>query len=135
MKIKILLLLVPFLFVSNIESAQYKGRATIELPKRLCTKDNRPKDRSLHLNAIEEAKKIAWNNYINTFSREKINAYNANKNAFLSNFDKYVDNNYKILFTECDNDTRTYTVVINANINEQQVNALLRDFSIQEQKI
>ena len=129
MKIKIILLLVPFLFSSNIESGQYKGRATIELPKRLCTKDNRPKDRSLHLSAIREAKEIAWNNYINTFSREKIDAYNANKNTFLSKFDEYVDNNYKILFTECDNDTRTYTVVINANINEQQVNALLRDLS------
>ena len=129
MKTKILLILVPFLFVSNIESGQYKGRATIELPKRLCTKDNRPKERSLHLRAIEEAKKIAWNNYINTFTREKIDAYNSNKNAFLSKFDEYVDNNYKILFTECDNDTRTYTVVINANINEQQVNASLRDFS------
>ena len=70
MKIKILLLLVPFLFVSNVESGSYKGRATIELPKRLCTKDNRPKERSLHLQAIEEAKIIAWNNYINTFSRK-----------------------------------------------------------------
>ena len=68
----------------------------------------------MHLSAIREAKEIAWNNYINTFSREKIDAYNANKNTFLSKFDEYVDNNYKILFPECDNDTRTYTVVINA---------------------
>ena len=58
MKIKILMLLVPFLFVTNVESGSYKGRATIELPKRLCTKDNRPKERSLHLHAIEEAKKL-----------------------------------------------------------------------------
>ncbi|MEL0238220.1 MAG: hypothetical protein VW963_08370 [Candidatus Neomarinimicrobiota bacterium] len=130
MKIKYFMLVIPFIISTALDAGQYKGRATIELPKKLCSKkDNKPKDRKIHIAAIEKAKKIAWNNYVGSFAQEKIDAYNSNKDIFMSNFDSYVDNNYKLLYAECSNQTRTYTVVINANIQEQQVNAKLREFS------
>ena len=57
MKTKILLLIIPFLFTSNIESGQYKGRATIELPKRLCTKENRPKRKKFAFECYKRGKR------------------------------------------------------------------------------
>ena len=59
MKIKYFMLVMPFILSSALDAGQYKGRATIELPKKLCSKkDNKPKDRKIHIAAIEKAKKI-----------------------------------------------------------------------------
>lgn len=132
MKIRNMLILLPLIFNISLDAAQVKGRATVELPKKGCTND-RPKNRDIHLQAIEAAKNTGWDNYVSSFSSEKIDAYRANEASFKSNFSDYVDDNYKIMFTECSNKSRTYTVVLNLDVNEQRVESKLRELASNSQ--
>ena len=128
MRIRSMLILLPLIFNISIDAAQVKGRATVELPKKGCSSD-RPKNRDLHLKAIQAAKYSAWDNYLSSFSSEKIDAYRANEQIFKSNFSEYADDNYKIVFTECSQKSRTYTVVLNLTVNEQKVDSKLRELA------
>ena len=132
MKIRNMLILLPLIFNISLDAAQVKGRATVELPNKGCTND-RPKNRDIHLQAIEAAKNTGWDNYVSSFSSEKIDAYRANEASFKSNFSDYVDDNYKIMFTECSNKSRTYTVVLNLDVNEQRVESKLRELASNSQ--
>ena len=50
-----------------------KGMHTIEFNGK-CS-DNRPRSKDIHMTAIENAKKAAWNNYTAKFSAEKTEKY------------------------------------------------------------
>ena len=68
--------------------AYQKGMHTTEFNGK-CS-DNRPKNKDVHMTAIENAKKAAWNNYTAKFSAEKTEKYMVNSDAFTSNLDKFI---------------------------------------------
>jgi hypothetical protein len=117
-------LLTPFQL--NAAIAYQKGIKTIEFTGR-CS-DNRPREKKVHLQAIESAKKAAWNNYVAKFSAEKMTNYMKNENNFTSEIDKYITE-YVILETECSKSQRTYTVALKASINQTLVDVTLNQLS------
>ena len=110
---KTFLLLALILIMSSFQLgaavAYQKGMHTTEFNGK-CS-DNRPKNKDVHMAAIENAKKAAWNNYIAKFSAEKTENYMANSEAFTSNLDKFMTE-YAILETRCSKSNRTYTVAL-----------------------
>ena len=124
-KIKTLLLITPMLILSSqvFSSTTEKGLASIELNKSTC-RDGRPADKKKHFEAIEKAKLSAWNKYTSTLSSDRLNAYYASEDFFLSELDQYITD-YVILTTDCSKADRNYTISIRATINEARLNSKL----------
>ena len=77
---------LPFSLSSAI--AYQKGMHTIEFNGK-CS-DNRPRSKDIHVTAIENAKKAAWNNYVAKFSPEKTEKYIPNSDSCTSILDSYI---------------------------------------------
>ena len=116
-----LMLVLPLQVFS--QSITEKGVASIELNKSTC-RDGRPADRNKHFEAIEKAKLSAWNKYTATLSSDRLNAYYASEDSFLSELDQYITD-YVILTTDCSKTDRNYTVSIRVTINEARLNSKL----------
>jgi len=122
--------MILILSISSVEVSAaityQKGMHTIEFNGR-CS-GNRPKSKDVHMAAIENAKKAAWNNYTAKFSAEKIENYMENSEAFTSDLDKFITE-YVILETRCSKSNRTYTVALKASINQTMVDVSLAQLS------
>ena len=120
-------LLITFMLVLPLQvfsqSITEKGVASIELNKSTC-RDGRPADRNKHFEAIEKAKLSAWNKYTATLSSDRLNAYYASEDRFLSELDQYITD-YVILTTDCSKTDRNYTISIRVTINEARLNSKL----------
>lgn len=90
--------------------------------------DNRPRNKDDHFQAIENAKKAAWDKYTGKFSAEKMTNYMSNSGNFVSELDKYITE-YVILETDCSKSRRVYTVAIKASINSTMVDVTLAQFN------
>ena len=127
---KSFLLMALILSMSSLQLgaavAYQKGMYTTEFNGK-CS-DNRPRSKDVHMAAIENAKKAAWNNYTAKFSAEKTEKYMVNSDAFTSNLDKFITE-YEILETRCSKSKRTYTVALKASINQTMVNVTLAQLS------
>ena len=88
----------------------------------------RPRSTDVHMAAIENAKKAAWNNYTAKFSAEKTEKYMANSEAFTSDLNKFITE-FAILETRCSKSNRTYTVALKASINQTMVDVTLAQLS------
>lgn len=102
------------------------GIGTVEFSGKC--KDNRPRSKDDHFQAIEKAKKAAWDKYIGKFSAEKMTNYMSNTNEFVSNLDQFITE-YVILETDCSKSRRVYTVAIKASINSTMVDVTLAKFN------
>ena len=122
--LKLLALLLVSILSFNLYSAvsYQKGMHTMEFNGK-CS-DNRPRSKDVHITAIENAKKAAWNNYVAKFSAEKTGKYLQNSDSFTSNLDTYITE-YAILETRCSKSKRTYTVALKASINQTMVDVTL----------
>ena len=120
--IKLFLTSLIFLTTTNISSqtVSEKGIASIELDRTTC-REGRPTDRNKHFEAIDKAKKSAWEKYVSTLSSDRSNAYYASEQTFLSELDNYITD-YVILTTDCSKTDRNYTISIRVNINESRLN-------------
>ena len=120
-------LLITFMLVLPLQvfsqSITEEGVASIELNKSTC-RDGRPADRNKHFEAIEKAKLSAWNKYTATLSSDRLNAYYASEDRFLSELDQYITD-YVILTTDCSKTDRNYTISIRVTINEARLNSKL----------
>ncbi len=123
----LVLLLVSILSFNLYSAVSYqKGMHTMEFNGK-CS-DNRPRSKDVHITAIENAKKAAWNNYVAKFSAEKTGKYLQNSDSFTSNLDTYITE-YAILETRCSKSKRTYTVALKASINQTMVDVILAQLS------
>jgi len=123
----LVLLLVSILSFNLYSAVSYqKGMHTMEFNGK-CS-DNRPRSKDVHITAIENAKKAAWNNYVAKFSAEKTGKYLQNSGSFTSNLDTYITE-YAILETRCSKSKRTYTVALKASINQTMVDVILAQLS------
>ena len=113
------------LFSLNVSSQNVteKGVASIVLDRATC-RDGKPADRNKQIEAVEKAKKSAWEKYTSNLSSDKSSAYYALEEKYLSELDKYITD-YVILTANCSKTDRNYTISIRATINDTKfTNAL-----------
>ena len=89
--IKLFLTSLIFLTTTSVSSqtVSEKGIASIELDRTTC-REGRPTDRNKHFEAIDKAKKSAWEKYVSTLSSDRSNAYYASEQTFMSELDNYI---------------------------------------------
>lgn len=106
------------IFSVNISSQNVteKGVASIVLDRATC-RDGKPADRNKQIEAVEKAKKSAWEKYTSNLSSDKSSAYYASEEKYLSELDKYITD-YVILTANCSKTDRSYTISIRATIND-----------------
>ena len=106
------------IFSVNISSQNVteKGVASIVLDRATC-RDGKPADRNKQIEAVEKAKKSAWEKYTSNLSSDKSSAYYASEEKYLSELDKYISD-YVILTANCSKTDRNYTISIRATIND-----------------
>ena len=112
------LLALVMIFSVNISSQNVteKGVASIVLDRATC-RDGKPADRNKQIQAVEKAKKSAWEKYTSNLSSEKSTAYYASEAKYLSELDEYITD-YVILTANCSKTDRNYTISIRATIND-----------------
>ena len=93
--------------VKGIGSANYKRKPAKSLPQ-----------------AIEAAKKDAWNKYTSRFNSARMKQYLANRGAIESSMGMIVQN-AQVVDETIDKDAKTISVIVRVSINEEAVNSLL----------
>ncbi len=123
------ILFVIFFSVSSFaQNITEKGFASVELNRSTC-RDGKPVDRNKHFEAIEKAKKSAWEKYTSTLSSDMYDAYSSSEQKYLSDLDSYITD-YIILSTDCSKTDRNYQISIRATINEARfTNSLVKKSS------
>lgn len=120
----IVIVLVVVLY-QNICAMQVKGTASVSYETKGFSKKMPDEYREI---ALEIAKKNAWNQYISTFSTQKMQIYKSLEHDIVSSFDSYM---HSITFIDeiINEDAKRYTVVIRANINESAIDAKMSNFA------
>ena len=125
---KILLILVvlgALIATAGMSAAkEYKGQAVVAYTSMFSSK---PSDAIKH-EAIEKAKRSAWENYTSNFSLAKQKAYKNMEADFTGQLDQYIVD-YTILGDKLDKDNKTYSIILRAKINESAVEAKLSSAS------
>ena len=103
---------------------EYKGQSVVPYTSLFSSK---PSAKVKH-EAIEKAKRSAWENYTSSFSMAKQKAYMQMESEFLGQLDQYIVD-YTMLGDKLDKDNKTYSVVLRAKINESLVEAKLSSAS------
>ena len=125
---KILLVLVvlgALVATAGMSAAkEYKGQSVVAYTSLFSSK---PSDKTKH-EAIEKAKRSAWENYTSSFSMARQKAYKNMETEFTGQLDQYIVD-YTILGDKLDKDNKTYSIVLRAKINESAVEAKLSSTS------
>lgn len=109
-------LLVIFSVNISSQNVTEKGVASIVLDRATC-RDGKPIDRKKQIEAVEKAKKSAWEKYTSNLSSEKSSAYFTSEKKYLSDLDQYITD-YVILTSSCSKKDRNFTISIRATIND-----------------
>lgn len=107
---------------SSVYAMEVRGKADVPYEGGFFS-SNKPSP-ELRQQAIEQAKKSAWNRYTSTFSPARLNGYQAIADEVLANLDDYVVD-IAVLEDYVEQDSRIYSVSIRASINEAAFNARL----------
>lgn len=126
MNLKHILHAITFTFIAmmGISGSAYaldvRGKADVPYKRFLGSKPSA----EMRQQAIEEAKRNAWNRYTSTFSPAQLASYQAVEEDILANLDDYVID-INILDEQVNKDSKVFTVAIRASINEAALNARL----------
>ena len=119
MHIKNILIVISFLFISNLAAETFsKGSATIEIKK--------PKKVSAEETSTAKNKAIesAWKKYTSKFNTSRMKQYMLIKEDIISTLDDYI-NDVQVLDNTVDTGTKTLRTVVKISINEVALDAKL----------
>jgi len=119
MHIKNILIVISFLFISNLSAETFsKGSATIEIKK--------PKKVSAEETAMARNKAVesAWKKYTGKFNKSRMKQYMLIKEDIMSTLDDYI-NDVQVLDNTVDTGTKTLRTVVKISINDVALDAKL----------
>ena len=101
------------------------GKATVEYNSGAFS--SKPSDESKH-SAVEKAKKAAWDRFTADFDSSRMKAYKEVETEILHDLDKYIVD-YSVSDELVDKESKRYTIVIRASINESAFEEKMRGVS------
>lgn len=118
--LSVLLLIPIMLFSIAVSATEIHGKADVPYKSMFGSSPSA----AMRQEAIEEAKKNAWNRYTSTFNPAKLASYKSAEQEILSNIDEFIID-ISIVDEFVNKDSKVFTVAIRASINEAALNSKL----------